>query len=200
MLGARVTDAVEFFRQREEYRHALSLVRRRAPDPLRWRNAVGRMSYATASLTGRSRVLVEEPLREVVLDLDDRALCREVVLDARRLHVDLDRGEVLPSRTFGELRRASFLIGIDIDQIRPHVQLSDDFQAPIDVAGVVVVGRTMAEAYQRRSHRLAQSIPDFQSLAQLTPRQRGTAEQANRDAMEAARWAALSHTLLGPLT
>jgi hypothetical protein len=196
MLGSRVTDAVEFFRQREEYRHALKLVRHRTPDPRRWRHAVGRMSFAVASLAGRVRNHVEEPLREVVMDLDDGALRREVVLDARRLHVDLDRGEVLAPKTFGDLRRAAFLTNVDIDLIRPHVPLVDDFFAPIDVAGVVVVGRSMAEAYQRRSHRLMLELPTFEQLGSLTPRQRGSAEQANRDSTAAARWGAFSRSLL----
>ena len=196
MLGSRVTDAVEFFRQREEYRHALNLVRTRTPDPRRWRHAVGRMSYAVASLAGRSRHHVEEPLREVVLDLGDGALRREVVLDARRLHVDLDRGEVLAQKTYGDLRRVAFLTGVEVDLIRPHVPLVDDFFAPIDVAGVVVVGRSMAEAYQRRSHRLMLTLPSDTGLSGLTTRERGTAEQANRDSTAAARWGAFARALL----
>lgn len=196
MLGSRVTDAVEFFRQREEYKHALSLVRHRSPDAQRWRNAVSRMSFAASTLSGNSRTHVEEPLREVVIDLEDGGLRRELVLDARRVRVDLDRGEILSPKSYGDVRRSAFLTGVDLDLVRKHVTLVDDFFAPVDVAGVVVVGRSLAEAYQRRAQRLVAMLPNFSTVGQLDARQRGTVEQANRDSTDAARWGAFSRSLL----
>lgn len=195
MIGSRVTDAVEFFRQREEYRHALRLVRERSPDARRWRSAMGRMSFAAASLRGRDRMRVEEPLREVVVDVADRGLRTELVLDARRMKLDLDRGELLAPKTFGDLRRAAFLTSVDLDIVRGHLALPDDFFAPVDVAGVVVVSRCMSEAYERRAERLSLDLPGDEDSV-LSARQLGLRSQVERDRGEQRRWSALARVLL----
>lgn len=196
MIGERVTDAVEFFRQREEYRNALRMVRDRSPDGRRWRAAVQRVSGTAAGLRGRERVGLEEPLREVVLDLGDLRLRTEVVLDARRMRLDLDRGEILTPRTFGDLRRAAFLASVDLEQVRRHVDVSDDFFAPVDVAGVVVVARSMSEAFASRAKRLVLELPVDDERA-LTVRELGVRDQVERDRMDQRRWSALASTLLG---
>lgn len=198
MIGARITDAVEFFRQREEYRNALRVVRDRAPEARRWRAAVQRVSGAAAGLRGRERQGVEEPLREVVFDLGDRQLRTEVVLDARRFHLDLDRGEILSPRTYGDLRRAAFLASVDLDSIRRHVALTDDFFAPVDVAGVVVVARSMADAFGARARRLSLDL-SVDELRAPTPRELGLVAQVERDRLDQRRWSALASSLLDPL-
>src|SRR4051812_9048594 len=99
MSGARVTDEVIYWRMRGELRRAVRVVRVRKPERLRWRAALATVTEAAAPLRGFDRMVVEEPVREIVLDLDDRILRREAVLDARQHGVDLDRGEVLPVRS-----------------------------------------------------------------------------------------------------
>ena len=83
---------------------------------------------------------VEEPIRELVLDLGDGFLQREVVLDARLHRVDLDRGEILPRWSMGDLRRLSFLARTDLELLARYVRLPSEYEAPIDTAAVVLAG------------------------------------------------------------
>lgn len=159
MLGFRVTDAVEYYQQRGEERLAVRVVRTRDPDKFRWKGALSSLSRSIASLRGSDRNRVEEPVREIVLDVEDTILRRECVLDARRYRVDLDRGEILEQRSMGDLRRTAFLAGVDLDLVRPHVALPEDFGAMVDVAGVVLVGRAYATQYRARAQQLALALP-----------------------------------------
>ncbi|MBK8172353.1 MAG: hypothetical protein IPK60_18695 [Sandaracinaceae bacterium] len=195
--GVRVTDAVTYFRHRGEMRGTVHVVRTRTPDRLRWRAAVGAVNQVAAVLTGKDRMRVEEPVRELILDLPDRDLRREVVLDARRVGVDLDRGEVLKRFTVGDLGRLSFLTGTDVGTVRRYVSLSDDFFAPIDTAGVAVVGRALADQHRRRAHKLLLSIPDPDSGEPVTRHHAFIAERAEQDAELSRRWTALTRALLG---
>ena len=61
-----------------DLKRAVRVVRTRVPERLRWRAAVAGVSEAAAPLRGRERFLIEEPVRELVLDLDDTILRREV--------------------------------------------------------------------------------------------------------------------------
>jgi hypothetical protein len=196
MLGYRVTDAVEYYQQRGEERLAVRVVRRRDPDKFRWKGAVSSLSRAIASLRGSDRSRVEEPVREIVLDVEDAILQRECVLDARRFRVDLDRGEILTHRTMGDVRRTAFLAGVDLDLVRPHVELPEDFGAPVDVAGVVLVGRAYATQYRERSQRLLLALPTSESESVFTSRHHAIAEQAEADAADSKRWAAVAKALL----
>ncbi|MFO0694968.1 MAG: hypothetical protein U0230_15525 [Polyangiales bacterium] len=197
MWGSRVTDAVEYYKQRGENRFAFRAVRDRGPDKFRWRNAVSSLTQTIGVLRGHTRIRLEEPVREMVLDVDDGILRREVVLDARRHRVDLDRGEILPVRTMGDLRRTAFLAGTNLDLVRRYVRLPDDYEAPIDTAGVVLVGRAMCEQYRKRAQQLMLEVPLVDEPARLTVRQRSILAQAESDGSESSRWAALSRTLLG---
>lgn len=194
MLGYRVTDAVEYYQQRGEERLAVRVVRKRDPDKFRWKGAVSSLSRAISGLRGSDRHKVEEPVREIVLEVEDRILKRECVLDARRYRVDLDRGEILVPRTMADLRRTAFLTGVDLDLVRPHVALPEDFGAPIDVAGVVLVGRAYAQKYRERAQRLLLALPD--DTARFTERHRAVADQADSDTADAERWAAVAKALL----
>ena len=196
MSGSRVTDAVEFFRQREEHRQAVRLVRARSPETRRWRLAVSKLSATVSSLRGRERSFVDEPLREMVVDLEDRALRAEVVLDARRANVDWDRGEITAPKTMGDLRRATFLAGIELALLRPHVTVPEDSFAPTDAAGVIVTGRAFALAYHRRAQRLVLELPLVDDSSRLSIRQQGIAAQVARDDRDAKRWNALSKAML----
>lgn len=195
--GVRVTDAVTYFRHRGEMRGSVHVVRTRTPDRLRWRAAVGAVNQVAAVLNGKDRMRVEEPVRELILDLPDRDLKREVVLDARKYGVDLDRGEVFKRFTFGDLGRLSYLTGTDLNTVRKYVPLPEDFFAPVDTAGVAVVGRALSEQHRRRAHKLLLSIPDPDSGVQLTRQQAFAAERAEQDAELARRWAALTKALVG---
>lgn len=198
MLGARVTDEVDFHQRRGSGRWAVRAVRCREPDKFRWRSAVASLNRAAARMRGLSRMRIEEPVREMVLDMPDRPLQREVVIDARRCNVDLDRGEILSPRTFGELRRMSFLIGTELSTVTRWVSLPDDWEAPIDTAGVVVVGRAMADMHRRRAQKLWLQIPDPDGPFPVQPHHRMLADRARYDADRSRRWSALARELLGP--
>ena len=134
--GARVTDEVNFWRQRGDLKRAVRAVRVRSPERLRWRMALSGVAESASALRGTDRLHVEEPVRELVLDLEDRVLRREAVLDARRFGMDLDRGEILPLRTRWDLTRTAFLTGVDHEMLTRYLKLPADFGRPIDVAGV----------------------------------------------------------------
>jgi hypothetical protein len=195
--GSRITDAVNFCQRRGELRGAVRVLRAREPERFRWRNAVASVSQSTGTLRGLERMRVEEPIREVVLDLGDDTLRREVVLDARRHGVDLDRGEVLPRHTLAVLLREARIAGVDADLIGRYTRLPVDALAPIDTAAVVVVGRTLADGLRRRSHRLWLSIPDPDGPENWREHHKIMAARAQRDHSEAARWTALTRSLLG---
>ena len=198
MYGARVTDAVDFLRRRGEPRTAVRAVRKRAPDKFRWRDAVSVLTATAGVRRGRDRMFIEEPIREVVIDLPDYLLRREVVLDARRNHVDLDRGELLPRHTIGDLRRTSFLIGTDLSRVQRYVKLPDGFDAPIDTAAVVLVGRALAKLHHKRAQKLRLQLPVPDGPEGFFELQHSAmADRAERDAEEATRWAALARALLG---
>lgn len=199
MLGvrARVTDAVAFEARRGENKRAMRVVRARRPDRLRWRSAVSVVSAGAGRLRGLERLRIEEPVREMVLDLGDDVLKREVVLDARRYDLDLDRGEVLPFHSMGDLRRYAFLVGADMRTIARYVDLPEDFGAPIDTAGCVLVGRAMANHHRRRAQRLWLELPDPDGPRKPMRHEQMMAERAKRDAETAHRWDALAKRLLG---
>lgn len=152
-------------------------------------------------MRGLDRLRVEEPVREVVVDLADTLLRREVVIDARRNNVDLDRGEVLPMHRMGDLRMYAHMVGADISLIQRYVALPDDFDAPVDTAGVVLVARAMSNQHRRRAQRIWLELPSSDDvLAVPMMHHRYLGERAQRDAAAASRWTALTTTLLGEST
>jgi hypothetical protein len=193
--GARVTDEVNFWRQRGDLRRAVRAVRVRTPERLRWRAALSGVAESAAPLRGLDRFHIEEPVRELVLDLDDRILRREAVLDARRHGMDLDRGEILPLRTRWDLKRTAFLTGVDHELLARYVRLPADFGRPIDVAGVVIVSRALAAGHKDRADRLAQRVGD-RPEDELANHERMMLERAEYERDRARRWAALSKTLV----
>ena len=198
MYGARVTDAVQYLNTRGEARTAVRIIRQREPDKFRWRRAVANLSSTAGRLRGRPRMRIEEPVREVVIDLNHRILREECVIDARRYNLDLDRGEVLPIHTVGDLRRYAFLVGADMRIIERYVKVSNDFGAPIDTAACILVGRAMANDHRRRAQRLWLALPDEDApgAQNLRPHQQIMAQRAAKDAEMARRWAALAKTLV----
>lgn len=196
--GARVTDAVDFHRRRGELRGAVKIVRVRQPERLRWRSAVSNLTGAAGKLRGLDRMRVEEPVREMVIDLPDFDLRREVVLDARRGGVDLDRGEVLPQRTMGDARRFAFLTNTDIGRVHRYVPLPTDFGAPIDAAGVVLVGRAYADHHRRNAQKLWLRLPDPEGPEPFRLHHHIMAERAQAEADLAKRWAAFAKALVDP--
>ncbi len=196
--GSRITDAVDYWRRRGELRGAVSIVRHRAPERFRWRRAVGLVSQTAGVLLGRDRMRVEEPIRELVLDLGDEVLRREVVIDARRHGVDLDRGEVLARRTLADLQRMAFLTGTDLSRVQRHVKLPTDREASVDAAAVVVVGRAFGDQYKLRSQRLMLQVPDEEGPEPVRLHHRILAERAEQDRAESQRWFALARAVLEP--
>jgi hypothetical protein len=121
------------------------------------------------------------------------------VLDARRHNVDLDRGEVLPLHRMGDLRRMAFLTGTDIRKIGHYIWLPEDFEAPIDAAGVGLVARAYGDMHRRRAQKIWLEIPDPdgpQQQSRANPDRR-LIERAQREADMAERWTALSRAVLG---
>lgn len=192
--SARVTDEVSFFRKRGELRQAVRIVRMRKPERLRWRAALASVAEAAAPLRGWSRAAVEEPVRELVLDLDDRILRREAVLDARKHGLDLDRGEILPTRTRWDLKRTAFLTGVEHELLLHYLKLPDDFARPIDTAGVAVVSRALSSAHKQRAVRLLERV-GAQDRA-LARHEQIMLDRADYERDLARRWAALSKTLI----
>ena len=195
--GARITDAVTFHHRQGELRGAVKIIRRRTPERFRWRAAVGGLNRVAGKLRGADRMRIEEPIREIVLELPDEDLQREVVLDARKVGIDLDRGELLPHLTLADLRRCAYLARCDVSRIGRHTTLPKDFGEPIDTAACVVVGRALAEHHRRRAHKLWLSVPDPDGPEPLRGHHRMMLSRAEHDRSVSERWAALSKALLG---
>ncbi len=198
--GARITDAVTHLARRGNFRSAVKLVRTRVPERLRWRAAVGTLTLDAGRMLGVERMRLEEPIRELVLDLSDAFLQREIVLDARLHRVDLDRGEVLPRWTFGDLHRLSFLARTEVDLLRRYVALPNDFEAPIDTAAVVLAGRSFSNVFRQRAERLWLSVPDQDGPEPLMQHQRFILERANLEAERSKRWGVLAKALVSQPT
>lgn len=172
MYVSRITDAVEKSSRAGKHVEGVRVVKNRNPDRLRWKSAVGRLMGSAGRMSGTSRMRIEEPVREVVIDLEDSLLRREVVIDARRANVDIDRGEVLPFHSMGDLRRYAHLVGADMTQIERYVHLPTDFMAPIDTAACVLVGRAMANFHRRRAQKIWLEFPnelDPTRVTKVTP-------------------------------
>ncbi len=195
MKGARITDAVAFHKKRGEGRGAVRLVQGRRPDGFRWRKAVANLNHLAGGLRGLDRMRIEEPIREVIVDLHDQRLQKEVVIDARRFNVDLDRGELLPMHTMGDLRRYAFLVGADVGTIERYVALPDDFGAPVDTAACILVGRAMANHHRDRAQRVWLELPD-QDVDPWLKHHHIMAARAREDAALSKRWDALAVRLL----
>ncbi|MDH5674262.1 MAG: hypothetical protein OEZ06_19065 [Myxococcales bacterium] len=193
--GARITDEVNFFRKRGELRKAVRVVRTRSPERLRWRAAVSSVTASAAALQGVDRFRVEEPVRELVLDLDDRILRRETVLDARRYGIDLDRGEVMPARTGWDLKRTAYLTGVNHELVGRYLPLPADYSSPIDTSGVVVVARAIAAGHKSRSDRLVQRV-SADGKEDLARHEQMMLERARHERDLARRWGALSKALI----
>lgn len=192
--GARITDEVDQHNRRGNHRGAVRVLRDRSPERLRWRQAVAQVSQVAGSLRGVSRMRVEEPTREIVLDLDDRILRREAVLDARRAGVDLDRGEVLPFRTRWDLKRTSFLVGVDHELLGQYMKLPADFGAAVDTAATVILSRALARTHKLRAEKLMHRIGDGER--ELQTHERYMLERAKYDRDLARRWATLARSLV----
>jgi hypothetical protein len=195
MAGVRVTDEVSFWQRRGDLRRAVRVVRERTPERLRWRAAVSTVTEVAAGLAGNERVRIEEPVREVVLDLNDRILRREVVIDARRFGVDFDRFEILPVRTRWDLTRTAYLTGVEPELIERYLPLPADFGQPVDMAGVAVISRALAATHKQRADKLVERLGVTEGRA-LAKHERIMLERADHERDRARRWAALSKTLL----
>jgi hypothetical protein len=193
--GARVTDEIDFYRRRGQLQNTVRVIRARTPERLRWRAGVAAVTEIAGKLRGRERMRIEEPVREIVLDLDDRILRRESVLDARRAGVDLDRGEVLPTMTRWDLRRNAFLTGVDHMSIAPYVRLPDEYSAQIDCAAVVLISRALADAHKVRADRLVARLPSHPG-ATLARHEQYMLDRAQRDKDLARRWIALAKVMV----
>ncbi|MCA9582109.1 MAG: hypothetical protein KC416_09980 [Myxococcales bacterium] len=183
---------MNFYKHRGEMRGAVRAVRARKPERLRWRSAVGSLTQVAGQLRGRDRMRVEEPVREVVLDVTDRNLQTEIVLDARRNGVDLDRGEVLPGRTMGDIRRYAFLTQTDLAIVQKYVKLPIlDFHRRVDTAGVVLVARALSHHRRRRAHRFWLELPDEES-GLVHPYQKEISARAEWEMDQSRRWGAFA--------
>jgi hypothetical protein len=195
--GSRVTDQVSYESRRGELRGAVRILRQRPAERFRWRLAVAGVNKIAGALRGRDRMLIEEPIREIVLDLGDDALQREIVLDARKVGVDLDRGEVLPRFSLARLRELAAQNGVELGHLVRYTALPIDEAAPIDTAACVVVGRALAEQHKKRAHRLWLSVPDPDGPDALRLHHKIILERAELDRRTSERWGLLAQTLLG---
>jgi hypothetical protein len=195
-LRGRVTDEVEHYRKQGEIRNLVKTVRTRPPERLRWRTAMSTVTEVAGSLQGHTRMRVEEPVRELVLDLDDIILRRETTLDARRNGVDLDRGEILPHHTMWDLKRTAFLTGLELNNLARYIEFPDDFSKPIDTGAVVLVGRALSNMYWTRSQRLRMRIATDAKAPEILRHEQYILDRAQYEADLARRWAALSKAMV----
>lgn len=196
--GARITDAVEYWKLRDELAPAVRLVRNRNPERFRWRKAVANMMVTAGSLDGIKRMRVEEPVREVVLDLSDTDLKREVVLDARKSGVDLDRGEILPHRTAAEVRMIAELTGVRLDLLEKYVSLPKNLNDEVNTGSIVVVARGLAEHFRGRAHRLLLDLPDLDDRHKFHFAHHGImADRADAYRTQSGQWLTFGRALLG---
>lgn len=195
--GSRITDAVDYWRRREDLKPAVRVVQNRAPERFRWRKAMANLSSAVGPMRGKDRMRLEEPVRELVIDLEDGALQREVVLDARKAGVDLDRGEVLVHRTLADVKLFADRTGTDLQRVARHVRLPNDLGAGIDTAAVVVVGRALGDYYRTKAQRLLLSVPDPDGPEALRLHQRIVLERADLDRAESLKWLEFARLTLG---
>jgi hypothetical protein len=192
---ARITDEVDFYKRRGELQSSVRVIRTRSPERLRWRNAVAAVTATAGQLRGMPRARIEEPVREIVLDLEDRILRRETVLDARKGGVDLDRGEVLPRHTRWDLRRTAYLTGVDQDELVRYVRLPDDYSRPVDTAGVVIIARALANAHKLRGDKLLSRVRADKG-DELLRHEQYMLDRAEYEHDLSRRWAALSRTMI----
>lgn len=194
--GARVTDEIDFYRRRGQLQNTVRVIRARTPERLRWRAAVAQVTLIAGGLRGRERMRIEEPVREIVLDLNDRILRRESVLDARRSGVDLDRGEVLPPHTRWDLRRTAFLTGVNHEELGRYIRMPAEYSRPIDTAAVVLVARALGQAHKQRAERLLARLPSSTEAQHLARHELYMLERAERDKDLARRWIALAKVMI----
>jgi hypothetical protein len=155
------------------------------------------LTSVAGRLRGMDRMRVEEPVREVVLDVTDFELRREIILDARRNGVDFDRGEVLPGRTVGDLRRYSFLTDVPLDHVQKHLRMDPtSFFERVDTAAVAIVGRHYEVVHRKKAHELWLSIPDPDGPETVGLHHRIMLDHADREAELAERWAAFTKAVL----
>ena len=194
--GGRITDEVEYFRSRREIRNIVRAVTQRPPERLRWRTATSVATAIAGKLAGLERMRVEEPVRELVLDLEDIILRREVALDARHNGVDLDRGEILPRHNMWDLRRTAYLTGVDIGVLGRHLRLPSDYSQKIDTAAVVLVSRALANLHGNRAQKLLMRVSSRDGSRPLMRYEQMMLDRAEYDADNARRWAALGKTMV----
>ncbi len=193
--AGRVTDEVEFWKRRGELNASVRVIRARTPERLRWRAAVASVTAAAGTMRGFARMRIEEPVREIVLDLDDRILRRESVLDARKAGVDLDRGEVLPRHTRWDLKRTAYLTGVDQEELMRYMKLPNDYSRPVDIAAVVIVSRALASAHKQRGDNLSSRVQADKGDGLLLHEQY-MLDRAQYEHDLSRRWIALSKTMI----
>lgn len=190
--GSRVTDAVNYYKKVGFMRGAVREVRRRRPEKLRWRAAISVLSQSAVGERGRERMRIEEPIREMVLDVEDEALRINCVLDARRYGVDYDRGEVLPVRTMADVRRYAFLTEVDLRQVERYMPLPADFERRVDSPGLVIVGRAWAHYHRQRAQKLWATLPSPEATEQFEMCVDATRQSASQELDRARRWQAFA--------
>lgn len=195
-FSSRITDAVDFFHQKGDLKSAVKVVRDREPEPLRWRNAVGTLTEAASEFHGLERMRVEEPVREIITEISDAELRREVVLDARKFGMDLDRGEFLPSRSVADVMRYCFLANTDINFLKKFVRVAEDLKAPVDTAAVTVIARSIAEYHRKRANHLFLQIPDEEDPEPYRPHHEIMASRAQHEKNESKKWSHVARCLI----
>lgn len=192
----RVTDEVVARSEQGDLPGAVEVVRRRRPDARRWRMAVGVVARRSIEVAhGFERHCAEEALREIVINVGDRALRRETVLDVRLQGLDIDRGDVLPRWRIGELRRLAYLLDLELDAVAAHVPLPDGFSQGIDTPGVVLTGRHLAGLHRHNAERQLRRLPDAVKTARMSSHQAKILSTAQWASERARRWNTLAEHL-----
>jgi hypothetical protein len=199
----RVSDEAAILCRRRDFPRAVNVLQRRAAERRRWRHAFRLVTVlGDRALDGSRRVWMEGALRDVVAQVRDLRLQRELVVEARAAQVRFDLGAPLPAWTARTLWHLADTLEIPMQYITRVTALPPTLQAPVDTAQVVVDFRRTAEAHRALAAQLGATLPPWalfqEAKGALDPalQQRLNTVRVQHEASR--RWRDFAGRLLGP--
>jgi hypothetical protein len=196
----RITDDAAILCRRRDFPRAVNVLQRRAPDRRRWRHAFRQVvSSGDHVLDGARRQWFEAALRELVVNVSDRRLAGELVIDAAAGACRVDLGPVLPIWTARDLWSHADQVDLPMAYVAQVTELPRSIRAPIDTARVIHDCRRTADAHRVCANEIGAALhpnavideargeADVRALAALQEL------RAHQDA--ARRWRDLAHRL-----
>ncbi|MBI5513251.1 MAG: hypothetical protein HY909_05745 [Deltaproteobacteria bacterium] len=199
----RVSDEAAILCRRKDFPRAVNVLQRRRSERRRWRHAFRLVTVlGDRALDGARRSWMEGALREVVAQVADTQLQRELVVEARAAQVRFDLGAVLPGWTGRSLWRLADSLEIPMQYVALVTSLPAALTVPLDTAQVVLDFRRTAEAHRVVAAQLGATLPPWAQFQEakgaLDPalKQRLNTVRAQHEASR--RWRAFAGRLLGP--